>query len=277
MRKYLFYLFAFSLCVIVCLPQQTSGPEAIFFDVGQGDAFALRTPGKQIILVDGGPDNLLLPQLGQWLGYQEREIDYMILSHDHADHASALPEIAERYKVMRAILPVPTESSDSSALISALKRSDSEIIQVNESACFDLEINCRLCVLSPGGEFAEAKDLNESSLALHIRCAGLSIVAAGDATKDLEQSYLPKFSDWQADVFKASHHGANTSNDDSFLTAVNPEIMVISVGLNNSYGHPSPSVINRAKNQGVRIWRTDHQGSVKIYAKNRELFIESWP
>lgn len=277
MRKYIITFLIFAICIYVAITQQTAGPEAIFFDVGQGDAFAFRTPGGINILVDGGPDNLLLPQLGRWLGYSEREIDFLILSHDHADHVSSLPEIVERYQVRRAVLPSPMISSESAAFISALKRSNSEIIYLSDGECFALEADCNLCILSPGGEFAGKQDLNESSLALRISCAGLSLVAAGDATKSLEQAYLPRLADWHADILKASHHGSDTSNSEAFLSAVNPRLMVVSVGLNNSYGHPSGGVIYRARKQGVHIWRTDHQGALRIYARNREIITEDWP
>ncbi|PKM88351.1 hypothetical protein CVU83_01800 [Candidatus Falkowbacteria bacterium HGW-Falkowbacteria-2] len=277
MRKYTFFLIAFVICLTICLADRPIGPEAIFFDVGQGDALAFRTPGNKIILVDGGPDLLLIPQLAKWMGYRERVIDMVILSHDHDDHSSALPEIVERYEVLRAVLPAQASSSETIALIKALDEDGVEIIRPNQSKCIDLEPECSICILVPLKQFLSTKDLNNTSFGLHFNCAGLRVAAAGDATKALERSYLVQLSDWQADVFKASHHGSDTSNDETFIGEINPALMVISVGINNSYGHPSAAVINRARGLGVGIWQTDKDSSVRIYAKDKQIFVESWP
>jgi len=277
MRKIILYI----LPVVIFYIFLIFGPsknrvETIFFDVGQGDAFAFRTPGGKIIMVDGGPDWLLLPALSAWLSPDEKQIDILILSHNHSDHISSLPEIAERYKIRQAILPRMETGGEIDELVDNLNGQDSEIIYPAEDLCLNLETDCELCIFPPSNNFVEDEDKNNRSLALRFDCHGLSVAAAGDAGREREQELIMN-NNWRSAVFKASHHGSDTSNDEDYIAAINPAIMVVSVGKNNSYGHPSTTLLKRVTAAGVDIWRTDQQGSLLIYSNNSGIIAESWP
>jgi len=275
MRR-LFFFFLISFCLLPLFRIDTGRAEAVFFDVGQGDAFALKTPQGKIIVVDGGPDWSSLKDLERWLGFGRQKIDFLILSHGHDDHLAALPEIAARFKVKNAFLPARLSGSAAAALLEALKKDGAVVKYPAADFCLLLETDCSLCLFPPAASFLKSKDENDLSLALHFDCAGLSVAAAGDASQAREKSLLSSDFVWSAQILKISHHGSDSANDPSFQTAISPDMAVISVGANNSYGHPSSEVVNRIKQAGIKIWRTDQAGSVLFYSNNSKIYFKKY-
>jgi len=109
---------------------------------------------------------------------------------------------------------------------------------------------------------------------LHYSCGGISLVAAGDAPQAREEALLKNDFDWRAKILKVSHHGSNLSSSNIFIKAVSAQLGFISVGKNNSYGHPGEQVLERLKELGTKIWRSDKLGSLLIYANNEQIFIK---
>jgi len=274
----LFFILLISLFLIMIwtsLERFTERAEVVFFDVGQGDSFILKTPAGKLILVDGGPDWSTLFGLGQYLPWRERTIDFVILSHGHDDHLSALPEIARRYKIEQVFLPASLQGAAVEELLLALDNQKSTVTYPQEPACLDLEVDCRLCIFPPSSEFLSSSDENDFSLAVNFTCGGLSLAATGDAGTKREQSLLASGFSQGIQIFKAAHHGSASANSLEFLQALSPEVMVFSVGENNPYGHPSQEVINRVKAEGVEIRRTDQDGELIFYSNNSKLYLKN--
>ena len=99
----------------------------------------------------------------------------------------------------------------------------------------------------------------------------LSVVLSGDGEKTVEQAALEAGAVTRADVFKAAHHGSDTSNTLEFLQAVQPGYVAISCGLGNSYGHPHAGALERFEQVGAQVLRTDQDGSVVIAATENGL------
>lgn len=273
MRR-LFIFFLIIGCLFVCVPADRRRAEAIFFDVGQGDAFALRTPQGKIIVVDGGPDWSSLSGLGKWLGFGQRQIDFLILSHGHDDHLAALPELAARFHIKSAVLPPRLSGSTAAALIETLQVDGTALKYPTTAFCLALETNCSLCIFPPETSFLKTDDENDLSLALHFDCSGLSVTTTGDASQKRERDFIASGFDWSASVFKASHHGSASANSSAFLQNVKPAFMVFSVGQDNKYGHPAPEVINRAESEKIKIWRTDQSGAILFYSNNSKIYFK---
>jgi competence protein ComEC len=89
------------------------------------------------------------------------------------------------------------------------------------------------------------------------------ILLPGDAEIEAQDELLGSHADVQADVLKVPHHGSAYS-DPKFLAAVHASIAVVSVGLHNDYGHPSPVLLNDMARLGVPLFRTDHDGDVAV-------------
>lgn len=276
MRNSFYLIILFLIFVFIFLiPRSNFKGEAeiIFFDIGQGDSFALRTPRGKIILIDGGLDWSPLYYLGKWMGFFKKEIDILLLTHDHSDHISALPEIIKRYKVKNIFLPSRLNSFASKEILD--KNFNAKIYYPHQEMCLDLEDNCFFCVIPPTEDFIDHKDENEISLAIIFDCANLSVFAAGDAGKARERSFLNSDLFQSVKVLKVSHHGSETSSDLDFLKALKPEIALISVGENNRYSHPNKSVIDRLKSLGIKIWRTDRDGYLRVFSRQGLLYYKN--
>jgi competence protein ComEC len=275
MKLFFILLISFSLIIIwTSLERFSARAEVVFFDVGQGDSFILKTPTGKLILVDGGPDWSTLFGLGQYLPWQKRTIDLLILSHSHEDHLSSLPEIARRYQIKHVFLPASLHGAAAEELLLVLENQGSTIIYPQEPACLDLEADCRLCIFPPSSEFLSSSDENDFSLAVNFICDGLSLAATGDAGVKREQSLLASGFIQAVQILKAAHHGSISANSLEFLRALAPEVMVFSVGENNPYDHPSPEVINRAGAEGIEIRCTDQDGELLFYSNNSELYLK---
>ncbi|MGE5425657.1 MAG: ComEC/Rec2 family competence protein [Bacillota bacterium] len=251
------------------------GVEAIFFDVGQGDAWLMKTKAGKIILVDGGPDWKLIPLIDSYLGPERRTIDILVATHAHSDHLSSLPEITQRYEVRTAILPVSFSGGEAESLVSALKMEGADIVHLEGYRCLELEEDCSLCL--DAGEQKDTEDENDNSLISRWDCGGISIVGTGDAGIGRETNYLKQAGGERADVLKVGHHGSDTSSSKEFLAAVQPKIAYISVGKDNSYGHPSLETLAKLGDIFIEIWRSDEMGSLRIYANNNKIIAEKWP
>lgn len=237
--------------------------QVIFFDVGQGDAILIKTPNRQTILIDGGPDNKVLRRLGENLPFWQRRIDFMIFSHYHDDHITGLIEILKRYRV-RNISFAPTAYS--SPILQAFLGASAAVKivpqEIAAAARLNFGANCFLDLLNP--EFLGISKDENNSLYARLDCAGQTFLFTGDSGTKADQALITSGWPLPADVLKASHHGSNSANSEEFLRAVNPRLLIISVGADNKFGHPTPTVLERADALGLEVKRTDQIGTIKI-------------
>jgi len=237
--------------------------ELVFFDVGQGDSALIKTPSKQLILIDGGPDNLLLRRLGDYLPFYHRRIDVVIFSHYHDDHITGLLELISRYRVNK-IIYAPTNFS-SPALDGLMKIVDNKELSVEliyGTARLEIDSNCFIDLLNPDSLGIEEDENN--SLYARLNCGGQTVLFTGDSDYRAERAVIASGWNVQANILKGSHHGSKTANSMEFLKMVKPKLMVVSVGADNKFGHPHPDVLDRAADLGIDIKRTDEAGNIKI-------------
>lgn len=248
---------------------KTDSFRAIFFDVGQGDSALVVTPGGQTILIDGGPDNKVLRGLEKILPFWRRTIDLLIITHAHDDHVTGLIEVSKRYKIKNILynnLAFKTPALD--ALIKVFKENKFKMTSVETGMIFKLDNNCSINILQASKD--TEKDQNDYSIVSMFNCLGRKILFSGDAGVGVEKKLLSSNLDLSADIFKVSHHGSFSANSLDFLKVVNPKIAVISVGIDNKFGHPASLILNRLKELAVDIYRTDKQGSL-IFLANHQI------
>lgn len=270
-------LFAFFLCLSLLLsgcvrqelPQPESAPEASgsdslsvhFIDVGQADC-ALVECGGAYMLIDGGnkADGSLVISYLEQQGVEE--LDYVICTHAHEDHAGGLPSVLAVYPT-RAVY-APTKTYSSKIYDDFLYYVDQQGLEVTIPAvpeCFNLG-DAEITIFGPTKSYA---DTNNTSIVLEIRYGDTSFLFTGDMEIEAENDMLDYWGlrvDWTADVLKVGHHGSNTSTGYRFLNAVMPTYGVISVGADNSYGHPHEEPLSRLKQAGVILLRTDQLGTI---------------
>jgi competence protein ComEC len=237
----------------------------IFLDVGQGDSVLIVTPQGQTILVDGGPDASVLKKLGTILPFWLRKIDLVVLTHVHDDHLAGLINVLNRYQVKQILVGnYNNETALTKVWQDKLINSKSEVTKAKEGMIFNFSNNCFLKVLTAAEVAADENDLSVVSL---FSCLDKNIFLGGDASTKIEsQINISK-----VDIAKASHHGSITSNSQAFLDKIKPNSVVISVGINNKFNHPSPIVLRQLLTEGVNIFRTDQMGSVYFLANNKSI------
>lgn len=239
--------------------------EVDYFDVGQGDSELIRTPEHKLILIDGGPDNLVLRRLGEVLPFYKRQIDLVILSHFHDDHIAGLIEIFKRYKVKTFIYMNNYQSLLLDELLLISKSKGINVILLKNSANISLEQDCLLKMINPN--IFNVKEDQNNSIVSKLNCRKNQFLFSGDNSAIVERALVNSGFDIQALVLKASHHGSNSANSEQFLRAVNPKDFIISDGINNKFKHPNPEIIERANSLNFNIFRTDKQGTIRIFGQ----------
>jgi competence protein ComEC len=245
-----------------------------FFDVGQGDAIFVRTPGGQKILVDGGPSPTALEEeLAGVMPFWDRSLDLVVLTHPDQDHQAGLIPVLERYEVARA-LANPVAETEAAALPwrEHVARSGAASLTGKRGLRLS-DDGVTLTVLNPGDQpfVGTASDDNNNSLVMRLEYGATAFLLTGDAEQEAEGSMLSAGVPLHADVLKVAHHGSRLSTSAAFVAAVSPGLAVIQVGADNRFGHPHPDVIARLGN--MQVLRTDRAGRIEVVSDGRQLRV----
>lgn len=231
----------------------TSDMSFTMLDVGQGQCLLLRS-GSQIYVVDcGGDSDTKTADIAAetLLSRGFSHVDGLILTHLDRDHAGAAENFLSRIQTGFVILPNTAETL--------------EVPAGTESVYASQE-------LSIGGEKGilrifppvYAADHNEMSLCVLFDTEKCDILITGDRNGFGERSLLRNAEIPEADILVAGHHGAKNSTCQELLEAVRPEIVCISAGEGNPYGHPAPELLKRLTDFGCAVYRTDQNGTITI-------------
>ena len=240
----------------------TPDPEGSFsvhyIDVGQADAALVACDGH-FMLIDGGnaADSDLIYAYLQAQGASH--LDCMVATHAHEDHVGGLSGALAYATVDTAYCPV-TENDTRvfQNMVDALAEQGKSITVPQPGDTFALG-SAQVEFLGPVEEY---RDANNTSLVLRIDYGETSFLFTGDMEADAEQDLIDSGAELSATVLKVGHHGSDSSTSYVFLREVMPRYAVLSVGADNSYGHPSETVLSRLRDAEVTLWRTDLQGTV---------------
>ncbi|MDD5545201.1 MAG: MBL fold metallo-hydrolase [Candidatus Pacebacteria bacterium] len=242
-----------------------------FLNVGQGDAELIQTKSGNF-LIDAGPSEKTLEDLAKILPFYDRTIDLFILSHPEKDHYTGLFKILENYKI-RAMI-ISNQSQDDGLyqeLIKKIKEKNILIVEGVRGVKVHWGSKDNLLFLYPP-EFSSFKGDNESSSVIKLNLGLSQFLFTGDIGFKQEESLVPFLGgdDSVFRVLKVAHHGSRYSSSLVFLEKFKPWFSIIEVGKNN-YNHPHPDALERLKETGTQIWRTDLEGGVQfiIDTKNR--------
>jgi len=242
-------------------------PRVTFLDVGQGDAIAIRS-GNRAVLVDGGPNKRIVPLL---VDRGIRRLDAVILTHAHPDHCEGLVEVIEHLDVRSVWISPRRFRGDCAAKLLEVTAAPIHLIREGDTLTLD---DVRFTAFVGGYTFRRSKE-NNASVVLRLDI-GLGkgkrrVLLTGDIEREAELDFADR--DLRADVLKVAHHGSKSSTAPSFLEAVAPRIAVISCGRRNLFGHPHPSVLQTLADARVRTWRTDRDGTIDLEIRNEKLYV----
>jgi beta-lactamase superfamily II metal-dependent hydrolase len=235
-----------------------------FLNVGQGDSEYIKMPDGEDVLIDGGPDNSVLTELGKVMNFGDHEINLVVLTHPHADHVTGLVQVLQRYKVdeiWESGVKYPSATYD--AWKQEISRQDikDDFVISGVQKNFD---NISFKVLSPLFSLKNQNmdNVNNASVVTELDYDQFSTLFTGDLEKTAQPQIYDKLH--AVTVLKVDHHGSNTGTTDDWLKILRPAIGVIEVGAGNTYGHPHQETLNLLKNYAVQIYRTDQNGTVEV-------------
>ncbi|MEM7034421.1 MAG: DNA internalization-related competence protein ComEC/Rec2 [Chloroflexota bacterium] len=250
-----------------------------FLDIGQGDAIFITTPNGRQMLIDGGPSPAQLGyRLGQEMPFWDRSIDLIINTHSDLDHLGGLVEIIDRYTINSVL--IGDTVSDSALHKAWLHQLDAENLTPTltwQNMTFQIDEAVTVTILNPGIASQFEDTPNNRSIVLKLQMGAVSFLLPGDIEAVVERSLVRNDLDLQATVLKSPHHGSQTSSTLPFLQKVNPQLVVISAGADNRFGHPHTSVLDRYQTQGIQILRTDLLGTVELITNGEQLWVETNP
>ena len=239
-----------------------------FLDVGQGDSTLIQQ-GDSYALIDTGNDIKFFNELDKLIHPNSHKLDFIIITHLDADHFENIVQMLYLYEIKVIFVNKSDKEGPLldhfNELVSSFGVNVMELKSENDfswGGCyFDI-----IWPLSNGTGFIE--DENDKSISISLLCNGKRVLLMGDLSKEFElraTSYIKGLGEnVNFDILKVSHHGSNSSTDESLLASVLPELAVISSGKDNSYGHPHIEVIKVLEKYGIDIKRTDLLGTIKI-------------
>ena len=247
-----------------------------FFDVGQGDAIFIESPNGNQVLIDGGPDSMVVQKLGKTMPFYDKDIDIIALTHSDADHVTGLIEVLNRYEVGNIVYSnIVRNSALYGAWQNAVVKEGADIVEPVFGKVIDLGNGVTLTILHPAkslmGKIMEKA--NNESIVLTLKYGETEILLTGDIETKTERQMILRGADLDADILKVAHHGSKTSTIEEFLYEVSPRIAVIQVGAKNRYGHPTQEVLKRLDGYGIKYYRTDIHGDVKVVSDGQNFKI----
>ena len=236
--------------IFYILPQDL---KIYFIDVGQGDSTLIVTPSKKTILIDGGGsesfdvgEKVLLPYL---LDRRIRKIDYIMISHFDTDHCKGIFTVIENLKVKNIIISKQAEKSENYKKfkeIVANKKINIILVKAGDKIKIDKYIYFK--ILFPTEKLIMQNPLNNNSIVSQLNYKSFKMLFTGDIEEIAEKEILNLQKDkLKSTILKVAHHGSNTSSTQEFINSVKPELALIGVGKNNTFGHPSECVVEKLR------------------------------
>ncbi len=276
-RSVLFLLggiLALTLTAAAIFPNLPDGNlHVAFLDVGQGDAVLITAPHGQQLLVDGGPSEVtVLRRLAEEMPLWDHSLDMVVSTHPDSDHLTGLLAVAQRYSV-DTVLVSDVRGNSALAQTWRSETANAQVITAQAGMYFQLDDDVSVQVLNPGDGSAQFPDSNNHSVTLMVQMGRVRFLLSGDLEAPGESALLASGQNVRATVLKSPHHGSNTGSSNAFLDAVQPQLVVISVGANNRFGHPAPEVLARYAAHGISVLRTDQLGTVELVTDGRSLWL----
>lgn len=244
-----------------------------FLDVGQGDSTFIVFPDRKTILIDAGEGQYGDTIVNYIKSHGYSKIDYLIATHPHADHIGGITKVLEILPIGSIYIPNTTTTTQTfTDLLTAIKNKGLKINIAKAGVSIVNSDGISVSIIAPNSSSYE--DLNNYSAVIKLKFNNNSFLFMGDA-EELSEAEIT--ANVKADVIKIGHHGSQSSTGDEFLNRVLPRYAIISVGADNSYGHPSQITIDKLNKAGVNTYRTDQDGTVVFESDGTSISVNKTP
>lgn len=248
--------------------------QIFFFDVGQGDAALVRTRDGEDVLIDGGPDDAVLEGLAEAMPWWDRDLETVVVTHLDADHYVGLFAVLRRYRVgevwWTGVAPTTETARRFAASVEArgipqrfVKAGDALALGAAEFRVLWPREDARGRITKATTSNAKGGGTNDLGVVGALSCGMERILFTADISAHVEAALLDDPSALHAEILKTPHHGSAYSSSEAFLDAVAPDEAVVSAGAGNRYGHPAPRVLSALLERGIRVRRTDREGTIR--------------
>jgi beta-lactamase superfamily II metal-dependent hydrolase len=242
-----------------------------FIDVGQGDSILVILPDTKTLLIDGGGRESSGKVLATLREHGLNYIDIVVATHPHADHIGGLIDVIENVDVGQVLDSGQAHTTQTfEDFLDAINTKQIALKSVREGNYILLDPTVKVDVLNPPASIPDGAlnepEFNDNSVVLKLTYGEFSALLTGDMQETNEVRLVSENATaLDADVLKAGHHGSRTSSSSAFLNAVTPEVVIISLGAGNNYGHPHQEALDRLSATGTeQIFRTDVDGTITL-------------
>jgi competence protein ComEC len=230
-------------------------------DVGQGDALVLEVASRTAVVIDAGPDPEAVDRCLRRLDVSR--VPIVLLTHLHADHVEGLPGVLRGRQVGEVALGPYGEPADELRRVRGWARAAGvpiTSVTVGERMAIG---PVSWSVLWPARVIHEESVPNNASVVLLARSHGLRLLLTGDVEPPAQRALLSRVRLPRVDVLKVAHHGS-AYQDPALLAETRPRVALISVGVDNDYGHPAPATVRSLRRSGALVGRTDVDGTLVV-------------
>ena len=241
--------------------------EVHFIDVGEADS-TLIICGEEAMLIDAGT-----PDMGTAVRlYMKKQnvsrLKYLLLTHSDKDHIGGAASVISNVPIDNLFMC--RYEKDNEVYLNLINEINyKNMTWTTPDVGTELTLgDANITVIAPNREYDNP---NDSSIGVIIRHGEDSFIFTGDAETPAEEDIVNNGLDLSADVYKAGHHGSRTASSDAFLDKINPEYAIISCETDNKYGHPHFEVLEKFKNRGIKLYRTDKQGTIIAYSDGKDI------
>ncbi len=244
-------------------------------DVGQGLCLLIEADDHYMIYDGGGRDHssFIVSYLTRELGIDH--IDLMIASHYDEDHIAGLNGILHTIAVDQVICPdYYSDTQIYQSFIHAIEDRNISMIHPETGDTFTVG-GAKIEILNDGKNETESE--NDRSIACKVSYQTTSTLITGDCEESAEKQMLSSDMSLDSDIYVAGHHGSATSSTKEFLQAVSPEVVMVSCGIDNTYGHPAEAMLDRIASLNAKLYRTDRQGTIIMHADQNSYWFEKEP
>jgi competence protein ComEC len=206
--------------------------------------------------------------------FWDRTLDLMVLTHPDSDHITGLVAALERYRVDAVVWRAMGCQDPVCDHWRELLAGEVATVHDGEAGLdIALDEGLRVGVLHPGVELLATEGFNDNSIVTRLTYGAASVLLTGDITAEAERRLVAGGLPLASTVLKAPHHGSCSSTTEALLEAVDPEVVIISVGEDNDFGHPCDEVLEWLN--GRTVYRTDEHGTVELISDGTRLWVKT--